>query len=547
MNKKLSAKVESIRKDFIKSLPRRRNKIQALANRLFEKTWDLDTAKDLMYETHNLRGFSGSHGLMKLNELSGNTENIIESFRKNDRELGDDEKNELQDSIDKLISEMREVQSDYYGHCTTKKTTVAVSPNSPLILIVDDNHQFCESLSGQLENLGYRTKFIYSTKDLEQSINTYAPKAIFMDIIFRDEDESGTEIISHLRSRDEISCPIVYMSAKDDLTTRLAAVRSGGLAFLNKSFNLGDLKNVLDNIIPLHQNRTYKVLIIDDDKSMASYCSAILENAKIKVMCLDSPFDVFEYIINFDPDVILLDMYMPNISGIEMSSIIRQHQAFSTIPIVIMSGETDINKQFRTRSAGADDFILKPFKPHHLVDIILNRIHRSRQTKKLIYTDGLTGLILFPKVKEQILNLMESCLRYELDFSFALLDLDYFKAINDKYGHLVGDHILREFAEFLTTRVRNSDMVTRYGGEEFAIVFPYTNSKNSAKALNSIRDSFAEIVQHASAEEFKVTFSAGISSIENFKDLESLLAGADQALYVAKEEGRNRIQIAGKE
>lgn len=415
---------------------------------------------------------------------------------------------------------------------------------APLILIVDDDENFCNTLALQLEHLGYRTRAIHNLNQLLTSLHTYKPQAIFMDLIFNGHENAGPAMIKNINAQEDIMIPVVYMSAKDDMASRLEAVRSDGIAFLSKNFNLAELKNLIDIIIPLHKNRSYKVLIIDDDKVSASFCSAILEHAGIHVSCLNNPEKVFEAILNFDPDVILLDMYMPNIDGFEMAGVIRQHQNFSTIPIVIMSSETDINKQFKMRSVGADDFILKPFKPHHLIDTIMNRIQRSRQTKRMIYTDGLTGLVLFSKFKDQIANLFESCLRYNLDFSIGLIDLDHFKKVNDAYGHLAGDQILRNFAEFLQSRLRKSDIVTRSGGEEFTIIFPYTNAENAMRALNAIRDTFAQRIQHADNTEFKITFSAGVANINRYQDLTSLLAAADQALYRAKEKGRNNIEIA---
>lgn len=545
MSKAMSEKVLAIRNEFIKSLPQRINKIRAMSNKILDQEWDPALAKDLTYEVHNLRGFSGSHGLNRISGMANKAEQIIDMIRKQDTKLSTHNKTELKIAIDSLISAMHNVHDDI----SNEATLITSSPNkasseSPLVMVVDDDHAFCEYLSLQLETLGYHTKYIYDVTDVEQSIHTYKPKAIFMDIIFKDSENAGTKIISDLRAKDEIPCPVIYMSAKDDLNARLSAVKSGGKAFLNKSFSLNELKNTLDLVIPLQSNANLKVLIIDDDKSMNAYCTAIFESEGIKTFCLETPENVFESIINFNPDVILLDMYMPNINGLEMAAIIRQHQSFAAIPIVIMSGETDINKQFVMRSVGADDFILKPFKPHHLIDIVLNRIKRSRQTKKMITSDSLTGLMLFPKIKDQVINLMESCIRYNLDYSIAFIDLDHFKKVNDTYGHLVGDQVLRDFSEFVSGRVRKSDIVTRYGGEEFTVILPYTNGDNAIRALNSIREEYAKKVHRAKNSEFTVTFSGGISSANQYQDLESLLSAADKALYKSKRQGGNNINLA---
>jgi diguanylate cyclase (GGDEF)-like protein len=545
MSKTLSEKIEEIRDHFIESLPTRLESINTLTKQVIDKAWDQETAQTLMFEIHNLRGFSATNSFTLLNDIAAKTEDHIVEMREDNKNISEKDKQTLKTLIANLGDCINDICAQSKTHKKNSNTSdSSIGTKSPLILIVDDDKNFCNTLALQLEHLGYRTRSITDLNQLVQSVHTYNPQAIFMDMIFNGKENAGTNMIKSIRDDEDLSIPIVYMSAKDDMNTRLEAVRSDGVAFLSKSFSLGELKNMIDIIIPIQKNRSYKVLIIDDDKISSSFCSAILEHAGIHVSCLYTHENIFDSIVNFDPDVILLDMYMPHVDGFEMASVIRQHQNFSAIPIVIMSSETDINKQFKMRSVGADDFILKPFKPHHLIDTIMNRIKRSRQTKRLIYTDGLTGLLLFNKIKDQVSNLLESCVRYNLDFSIALIDLDYFKQVNDVYGHLTGDQILRNFSEFLLSRVRKSDIVTRSGGEEFTIIFPYTNAENALRTLNALRESFAQRLQHADGKEFKVTFSAGIANVNRFQDLTSLLAAADQALYRAKEKGRNNIEIA---
>lgn len=544
MSKTLRQKIADIRNEFINSLPIRMDRLRTLTQKIIIAGWDLEAAKNLTQEIHNIRGFSSTHNFLPLNSKAEQAELVINNLRIFNDNLSIAQKQELQNAINNFIEKIDTVYKNSQKKVSETKLEETVDTGTTMLLVVDDDPSFCDTLCLQLKHLGYETEAIYNLKDLTESIKKFNPKAIFMDIVFDGQPDAGTSIINKLYETDDLCIPVIYMSAHDDLESRLSAVRNYSSAFLSKSFTLGDLKSILDLIVPIHKNSQSKVLIIDDDKISSAYCSAILEHAGITVSCVDTPENIFSNILNFDPDVILLDIYMPKIDGFEMASIIRQHQNFSAIPIVIMSSETDINKQFKMRHAGADDFILKPFKPHHLVDTIHNRIQRSRQTKRLIYTDGLTGIMLFPKIKEQVNNLLESCIRYNLDFSVASIDLDNFKQVNDVYGHLVGDQILRNFAEFILSRARKSDIVTRSGGEEFIIVFPYTNAENAFRALNSFREEFAARTQFAGTDEFKVSFSAGVASTNHYQDLDSLLAAADQALYNSKEKGRNCIDMA---
>lgn len=542
MSKTLRQKIADIRNEFINSLPSRIEKLTVLMQ-ILQKGWDLQTAKDLMQEIHTIRGFSSTHNFMPLNTKAEQVESLVNNLRDNNKRLSSAQQLELTRSIESLIERIENIYLKYQQ--SSHETPDEIDENNtPLILVVDDDKNFCNTLCLQLQHLGYQTEAIQDFKFLKESILKFNPKAIFMDILFAGNNETGPEIIKHLCEQEEICLPVVYISGYDDLQSRLNAVRSYGAGFLNKNFSLADLKNLLDVLAPIHKDSHAKVLIIDNDKISSDYCTAILEHAGIKVQSVEDPENVFNTILNFDPDVILLDMYMPKIDGFEMASIIRQHQNFSAIPIVIMSSKTDISKHFKMRRIGADDFILTPFKPHHLVDAIQNHIQRSRQTKRLSYTDDLTGLMLFHKVKDQIVNLFESCMRYDLDFSIVSVDLDHFKQINDLYGHLVGDQILRNFSEYVLSKTRKSDIVTRAGGEVFIIVLPYTNAENAYRAVNSLREEFAQRLQYSDGQSFNVTFSAGVASTNHFHDLESMLAAADQALYGAKESGRNLVEMA---
>lgn len=544
MSKTLRQKIDDIRNDFLNSLPGRIDKLRVLTQKIIITNWNSEAAEDLVQEVHNIRGFSSTHNLLPLNARAEQAETLINSFITNNQDLSTGQKQELQDAVNNLIEKLDITYKSSQQKISENNTYEQVDPESLKILVVDNDKNFCDTLCVQLQHLGYETKAIHDLSDLTKSIQEFKPKAIFIDITFNGQVDASTNMIRQLYEIEEICLPIIYTSELDDLDSRLAAVRNYSSAFLSKKFTLGDLKSILDLLVPVQKSSKSKVLIIDNDKVSSDYCCAILEHAGINVSSINSSDDVFSNILNFDPDIILLDTQMSKIDGFEMASIIRQHQNFSAIPLVIMSSETDTNQQFKMRSAGADDFILKPFKPHHLVGAIHNRIQRSKQTKRFMYTDALTGLMLFPMIKEQVTNLLDSCLRYNLDFSIASIDLDYFKQINDVYGNLVGDQILRNFSEFILSKTRKSDIVTRAGGEEFIIIFPYTNADNAFRALNSFREGFSSRTQFAGNEEFKVSFSAGIASTNNYHDLESLLAAADQALYSAKEKGRNYIDVA---
>jgi diguanylate cyclase (GGDEF)-like protein len=194
-------------------------------------------------------------------------------------------------------------------------------------------------------------------------------------------------------------------------------------------------------------------------------------------------------------------------------------------------------------SEGGDDFLTKPIKPRHLIATVRNRAARARNLKARMVRDSLTGLFNHTHT----LQLLEDArFRAERDgqpLSFAMIDIDFFKKVNDTYGHPMGDRVIKSLALFLKQRLRKSDHIGRYGGEEFAVVMPDTDAKSAKLVLDEIRQRFAEIQYSAQPHELSCTFSCGVSQLAPELDGKLLSQQADQALYVAKHGGRNRVEI----
>jgi diguanylate cyclase (GGDEF)-like protein len=236
-----------------------------------------------------------------------------------------------------------------------------------------------------------------------------------------------------------------------------------------------------------------------------------------------------------------MDMYMPGASGIELAQLIRQQEAYVGIPIVFLSIETDVEKQLEAISHGGDDFLVKPIDPQHLIKSVTIRAERTRNMRFFMERDSLTGLLNHSNLIESLNTEVQRAERIGNDLCFAMIDIDHFKSVNDSYGHLTGDRVLKGLARLLQERLRKTDIIGRYGGEEFGVILFNTEEGDAGRILDEIRESFSKIRQYSGSNEFFVTFSCGIASLSKCKDAGSLNHEADKALYEAKEEGRNRI------
>ena len=193
---------------------------------------------------------------------------------------------------------------------------------------------------------------------------------------------------------------------------------------------------------------------------------------------------------------------------------------------------------------GADAFLTKPIGSEHLIASITHRVERTRAVRFFMERDSLTGLLNHNNLMDQLDREITRSTRTGGEICFVMLDLDNFKKVNDTYGHLTGDRVLKGLARILQERLRSTDIIGRYGGEEFGIIFPNTSLENGKDLMNELREDFGRTPQYCEDTPFYVTFSCGIAAYPNFEKAVTISEAADRALYRAKEEGRNRVVLS---
>ena len=279
---------------------------------------------------------------------------------------------------------------------------------------------------------------------------------------------------------------------------------------------------------------------VDDDEIVAETYALTLENAGMQCSVKTDSAAALDEITATYPDLVLMDMQMPRVSGIELARMIRQSRRHLSLPIVFLSAERDPARQLEARMLGGDDFISKPVAPDRLVSLVRMRAERANRLRSIMDRDSLTGLLNHGRFIDRLHQELERCRRAGTEVSLALIDLDRFKNVNDAHGHLSGDQVLRTLAHSLSSGLRRIDVIGRYGGEEFGVILLDSPPEAAVVAIDKIRQRFSEITFDAKENVFSATFSAGVSGSRSHPTPEQLIAAADEQMYLAKMAGRNR-------
>jgi diguanylate cyclase (GGDEF)-like protein len=448
--------------------------------------------------------------------------------------------------IVRLNQAMQRLSRTGLRHSDTFEQTSLPPLRKPVYLALQDT-QRAEHLAQQLDFFGLAAQALGDELAFRAAISERHPAAIVMDVDFAGTG-AGLELANSLQEGLEQKIPLLFFSHnKTDTPTRLAAVRAGGQEFFTGSLDASSLLERIEVLTHVSQYDPYKVLIVDDSKAQATHTERVLNSAGILTHTLTEPIQAMDALAEFQPDLIILDMYMPDCNGTELAKVIRHNDRYVSVPIIYLSAEDDLDKQLDAMSEGGDDFLTKPIKPRHLIATVRNRAARARNLKARMVRDGLTGLYNHTHTLQLLEDACFRARRDEQPLAFAMLDIDHFKKVNDTYGHPMGDRVIKSLALFLKQRLRKTDHIGRYGGEEFAVVLPDTDEQSALKVLEEIRQRFAEIHYPAQPQDLSCTFSCGIAMLQPGLDGNALSKRADEALYKAKHGGRNRVELYSSE
>jgi diguanylate cyclase (GGDEF)-like protein len=487
-------------------------------------------------EAHKLAGSAGSFGFLEGSRLAREAELLLRTTALPPLERATRLQAIAMDLRDELLRDAQPWQPE---------GAAGRESQDGFILVVDDDEPFAELLVIEAAAHWLKARYANSIQQARSALAESMPDAILLDLNFDNDGEGGLSFLRELAIMAP-NVPVLVLTVRGALQDRVEVARLGATAYLQKPVAPSQVMEIVAQVLKRERQVDARVLAVDDDPSVLEALQALLGGQGYRVTTLSNPLRFWEVLEESPPDLLLLDLDMPELGGIDLCRAVRTDPRWAGMPILFLTGSTEPTSVQAVFAAGADDYIAKPVVPPELLTRVANRLERTQLHQRLAETDVLTGLVNRQKATQALAQLLRLSERHGQPVSLGVVDLDLFKSVNDRFGHAVGDAVLRRTADALHRAFRRDDVVGRWGGEEFVIGLygmPVTSGRDRlADALEQLRR--AEF-RAPTGERFSVSFSAGVAECPSHgTDLTALFRAADQALYRAKAAGRGRVLIA---
>ncbi|WP_172201860.1 diguanylate cyclase [Campylobacter sp. RM16188] len=411
------------------------------------------------------------------------------------------------------------------------------------ILIVEDNKSLAKLIAKKMEdNVDMEVDIAYSLKEAQEFLKN--PNDYFIALLDLNlPDAPNGEVVDYVILK---GLPSIVLTGSMDNKTRETFIHKDIVDYVYKG-NMEDINYIFHMINRLRQNRQYKVMVIEDSLTFRNSSKKILKSLQFEVFAAAHGEEALSYFKD-NPDIklIITDYRMPVKDGLEVLKEVRKDKDKNSLGVIVMTSPKDeINAAVFLKS-GANDFIAKPFEKEELISRVNNTIEAMENIERIANFanhDFLTGACNRRYFYENIEEYLKKIKQKNENYALAMIDIDHFKKINDTYGHDSGDKAIKFLAKKLMDATKGSDIVARFGGEEFCVVLKNIPQEEAVKFFVNLRAVIASSMVTLKTQSIKMTVSIGLAFGDNESNVDEMLELADKALYAAKKNGRNRVEI----
>jgi diguanylate cyclase (GGDEF)-like protein len=572
MNKTTSSQQDEYRQAFLRHLPKRIEAIEGRVKRYRLEGWDAPGLSLLNDDVQRLAGASGRYDLVEPSQHLLSLENMLGEHVAR-KTLPNRQQNDRMLSLIGMITTSLAVRPDAKRHATHSEPTpenywqrwvgdapppmVAptsraapstgesakpqVSVSSQRIYHLNDGNPLAFELGQRLETAGYQVEPVDTAAELAELLMNLSPEMVLVDASHMSDLAAVGDARRAAQLQGHNRIKLVAMATQDNLQSRLDARRAGADALLLPPFNAAAALHQLQELLAPAAEDNVRVLIVEDDRSQALFAQSVLTNAGMQAVVEQDPMRVLEALESLHPDLVLMDLHMPQVNGVELTALIREHPAFVQTPIVFLSGESDIDLRYEAIDAGGDDFLSKPIRPKHLIAAVQNRVRRVRTLQQqggaaLGERDEATGLHRRAYVLDRVNDALGAVFDQPHGGGGVLyLEIDGAAALRDRLGLAALEQLLVAAGRKLADEIGEHDPAARINDSAFLVVASELDDAALDALALRLRN---QLMQHPFAvggKAMRLRASVGICPLRyGFGDASSLLNTAERACREAR-------------
>lgn len=414
------------------------------------------------------------------------------------------------------------------------------------LLVVDNDQDLVESMEAEATARDWRVETAADFSSARNVISVDPPDVVLVNPHLSGDSSEGLGLLEEISSRSP-AIPVIVLASRDAFTDRVEVARRGGRGFLSKSSTSSQIVEAAWQLASRFRAEAERVMAVDDDLEILAFLRSLLGRRGIRVTTLGNPLQFWDQLEAFNPDLLLLDVDMPCVDGVDLCRVVRNDPRWAQTPILFLTHHNDPETVDRVFSAGADDFVPKPIVGPELLTRVFNRLEQSRLRRSIEETDTLTGVLNRTKFSRAFTDFLELSRRQRQPLAFSLIELSSLKKINNMYGHAAGDAVLKKFGYILRQTFRSADAVGRWSGCVFAAGMYGLSRYDGVQRLNELLKQIQrEPFKERSGEDMPVQLSAAVAEFdEDGNDFQALYRAVESAVLEVQKIGGGKVVPAG--
>ena len=526
--------------DYANHLPKTVSEINDTWAELCTTDWNKETFSRINTAIHKLAGTAGNYGFNEVSRLAQTLDQIFKKIEETGSPT-EAEKQQIETGLVELV-QLADKPADSTAMLNLPQT--GISNTKDLIYIVDDDDNASRYFEIILKSAGYVTKVFSNLVDFNRTMEQKRPDIIIMDIVFPEGKLAGVDAINQLETELGKNIPIIFVSVRSDIHTRIRALRAGGCAYITKPVEPETMLSAITSNSSVEQSHK-RILVIDDDPVALKHFETLMKNNHYDVLSSVNPAETLQIIESFLPDILVMDYHMPDYNGEELVKMLRQDQRYVNLPIIMVTGDKDPEVEKNISRLSNTGFLSKPINNEHFIEVISESIEAAYHSQKLMlnllkqHPHGLLNLYYFYSELESIIAMARNS---EQQYTLLYFAIDDPAAIRERMGLKRLVNLNKKIASQLLSLINDNELISQLTEFAYLVLIQTNEQSNIETRLESLKNSIKD--ETFTVDEISITVTASIGAISISKKINSVdeaVSIAEHASIEASKNGGNQI------